>query len=200
MTPSVKPMTSGQTDKAVANYRAMLEKHAPEFESEAVQAVLGRPDLASKMFAVFRALVEALSNLIIHIVKVNRGRTPQEALDATGRVQYTDKDVVATMPRGEGEEAEVIFFNIARFVTNAELDQEYELRGLKPADVYSLAAVNEADRDFAKEKPNGTQWKDAEGKYCFATFRQWGDDERRVSVYRDSHDWCDGWWFAGLRK
>ncbi|MFA5942313.1 MAG: hypothetical protein WC798_01430, partial [Candidatus Paceibacterota bacterium] len=51
-------------------------------------------------------------NQIVRHAIVNRTRTPQEALDATGRKQYTDADVVAEMPKGEGAEANVVFFKL----------------------------------------------------------------------------------------
>jgi hypothetical protein len=199
MTPSVKTMTEGQITKAVANYRALLEKHASEFGSEPVQLVLGQPELAAEQFEVLCRRVELVSNLITRRVKVNCQLTPQAVLDATGRKQYTNSDVVANMPKGEGDEAEVVFFKLGRYVSDADLEKEYEKRGLKPADPYSLSAVNEADPAFADEKPNGTHWQDENGCWCFATFNRWNAGERYVYVYRNG-GWGVGWWFAGLRK
>ena len=203
MTPS-KPTTAGQIDKAVANYRALLEKHAREFNTEAVQTVLGQSELADEQFSVFRRRVETVSDLIVRRVKVNRGRTPQEVLDATHRKQYTDRKVVDSMPKGEGDEVEVVFFKLdlsARngHISDDDLDKEFELRGLKPADPYSVAAVNVADPAFADEMPHGTHWKNADGKWCFASFGRWGD-AREVYVDRHVGDWFGDWWFAGLRK
>ena len=66
--------------------------------------------LVAELVAVVRKYVEMVSDLIIRRVNVNRGRTPQEVLDATGRKQYTDSAVVAKMPPGEGGEQEVFFF------------------------------------------------------------------------------------------
>jgi hypothetical protein len=201
MTPPAeqKKMTEAQTNKAVANYRALLEKHAPEFDSEAVQLVLGQSELANDVFATFRKRVEAISNMITRRAKVNRGLKPQEVLNATGRKQYTNSEVVAIMPKGEGDEVEVVFFKLGRWVSDADLEKEYELRGLKPADPYSLAAVNQADPAFADEKPNGTHWQDENGKWYFAAFDRWRGG-RDVRVNRRDCDWGDCWWFAGLRK
>ena len=204
MTPS-KAMTSGQIDKAVALYRALLEKHSGELNGEAVQTVLGQSELAGEQLAVFRRRVEAVSNLIVRRVKVNRTRTPQEALDATGRTQYMDREIVDGMPKGEGEEVEVVFFkpdlsHRNGLISDDDLETEFALHGLKPADPYSVAAVNEADHAFADERPHGTHWKDARGKWCFAAFSQWNDDERDVRVDRFGSRWIDSWWFAGLRK
>jgi hypothetical protein len=202
MTPSEKTKitTDGQITKAVANYRALLEKHAKEFNSKAVQAVLGQLEFADEVFTLFRKRVEAVSNLLIRCVKVNRNQKPQEAINATGRVQYVDNDVVASMPHGEGEDAEVVFFNLGRFINDNDLEKEYELRGLKPADPYSLAKVNEDDPSFADTKPNATHWKDSSGKWCYIAFSRWSDDGRNVHVDRDDGYWNGYWWFAGLRK
>ena len=136
---------------------------------------------------------------IIRRVRVNHLRNPDAMLNATGRKQYVTDSVVAAMPRGEGDEADVHFFKIGQWTSDDDLEQEYAKRGLKPADSYSLAAVNEADPGFADERPNGTHWKDADGKWCYIGFLR-GGDERYVSVHRFDDDWGDHWWFAGLRK
>jgi hypothetical protein len=150
------------------------------------------------------ATVEMVSNLIVRTAKVNRSRSQQEAIEATGRTQYTDREVVDAMPKGEGDEVEVVFFkpDLSErngFISDDDLEKEFELRGLKPADPVSVAAVNEADPAFADEKPHGTHWRDAEGKWCYATFNRW-HDLRRVYVNRSDSGWDDRWWFAGVRK
>lgn len=139
-----------------------------------------------------------LTNTVIRMVKVDRNRTPQEVLDATKRNQYTDKKVVGTMPKGEGDEVEVTFFKLGRYVSDADLAKEYEARGLKP-DQYAQAAVNEADPGFADEHPNGSHWQRTDGGYNFLAFGRW-HDERGVHCRRDDLDWFDDWWFAGVRK
>lgn len=204
MTPSSETTTAGQINKAVANYRAMLEKHAPLFSADTVQHVLGQIELAGEQFAVFRRRVEDVSNLIVRRVTVNRNRTSQEALDAIGRVQYTDRKVVDAMPKGEGDEVEIVFFkpDLSErddFISDDDLEKEFELRGLKPADPVSVAAMNEANPDFADEKPNGTHWKDVKSNWCYATFGRW-HGKRGLYVCRDVGGWNDHWWFAGVRK
>jgi hypothetical protein len=64
MTASMKQITEGQINKSVADYRAMLEKHAPQFGSEAVQIVLGQSDFAKEQLEVFCRRVEMVSNMI----------------------------------------------------------------------------------------------------------------------------------------
>lgn len=84
-------------------------------------------------------------------------------------------------------------------MTNEQLEEEYALRGYRPADLYELAAVNEADPSFANEYPNSTHWKDDNGRWCFVTFIQ-NIDEHKLCVYRSFGDWGRDWWFAGVRK
>lgn len=197
MTPS--EMTDRQIEKAVDLYRALLRKHRSELGSEAVQHVFGQPDYVAEMFSVLRRRVEAVSNLIIRHVSVYRHQTPQSVLDVTGRKTYVNASVVETMPRGEGAEADVFFFHVGWNLSDPDLDKEYTLRGLVPADPYSLAAVNQADPAFADDHPNATHWQDADGNWCCAIFDRWSY-ERHVNVDRNDFDWHGSWWFAGLRK
>lgn len=198
MTASVATITDGQIENVVAKLRDSLRKHRTEFGSESAQRALGVSNLGARLLEPFRAFVEADSNMLVRHAHVNRSRAPQEMLDATGRKQYTDKDVVATIPQGEGEEADVYFFKLDRYVSVGDLAKEYELRGLKP-DPYAQGAVNEADPAFANEHPNGSQWQDARGRYCYVAFFRWSD-ERNVDVYRFDNVWYVYWWFAGVRK
>lgn len=206
-TPS-KTMTADQIDNAVANYRALLERHRGDFNVDAVQTVLDQSKLASEQFRVFRRHVEAISNLIIRVVSVKRSRSMQEALNATGRVQHTYQDVVNNAPRGEGDEVELVFFKLPDLseccngqISDDDLEEEYELRGLYPADLNSVTDFNEADPDFADEKHHGTHWKDANGNWCHAVFGRC-DDKRVVCVrYTNNSKWhVKCWWFVGIRK
>ncbi len=155
--------------------------------------------LVAELVAVVQKYVDAVSNLITRTVNVNRTRAPQEVLDATKRAQYTDRKVMDSMPKGEGETKEVIFVNLGHYVSDDNLDKELDSLGFKPADPYSVAAVNEADPAFADEHPNSTHWKDAEGKWCFVAFDRWYDG-RSVGVSRYDSDWRDYGWFACVRK
>lgn len=197
-----------QSDSAISNGqigqitdRLSTKLRDSGLSAEGVQAILAAPGGAAidDMVATLRKHVEANSDLIVRRVSVNRHRSARGAIEATGRKPYVTNDVVDAMPRGVGIETELVFFKVGRWLTVQELDAEYTLRNLDAADPFSLAAVNEADPAFAEERPNATQWKDAQGKHCYATFRRW-DDKRSVHVYRYGSDWYDDWWFAGLRK
>jgi hypothetical protein len=104
------------------------------------------------------------------------------------------------MPRcGLLDDRRIYFFNLGRYVSDSELEKEYELRGLKAAEPELVAQVNTDDPAFADEHPNGTHWQDAKGNWCFATFRRWYG-ARGVRVLRHDNDWDVSWWFAGVRK
>lgn len=199
MPPSVSTITTGQSAKFADLIIAALRKSG--LPSEPTQKVLEDQGaaLAHEVVALVRQRVEAISDLIVRHVSVNRSRSRQEAIRATNMAEYLDDGVVATMPQGEGDTAAVHFFKLDRYISDDDVEKEYALRGLKPADPYALAAVNEADPAFADEHPNCTHWKDAHGNWCYAAFDRWCD-ERSVDVYRSGDRWIDHWWFAGVGK
>lgn len=203
MTPSA--ITPGQIAKLLDLQAAALRKSG--LPSEPTQQVLESQGaaLANEFVASVRKRVEAIFNLIVRRAKADRSRTPEQALAATGRRQYVDDGVVATMPRGKGAKVETVFFKLdlserGSFISDDDLEKEFELRNLEPEYPDSLAAINEDDPAFADEHPNCTHWKDANGKWCYAAFRRWGVDERDVDVRRLDYDWAGYWWFAGRRK
>ncbi len=141
---------------------------------------------------------QTLPNTIVRTIKVDRSRTSQEALDTTKRIQRTDKKVVASMPRGEGDEVEMTFFQLGGYATNDEVAAEYEAKRLKP-DPYAQMAINEEDPAFADEHPNSTQWPNGEGGYNYLGFDGWFG-ERGVGCCRDVGGWSACWWFGGVPK
>lgn len=196
-------MTDDQIESAVNKLRDAMREHRSKITSDVAQRALGVPNLGRMMFALFRECAEAVSNLIVRKVKVNRNRSPQEAIEATGFALYTDRKIVDAMPKGEGDEIEVVFFkpdpsNHNGRISDDNLEHEFGVRGLKPADPYTLAAVNEADPAFADERPHGTHWKDAEGNWCCAGFGCWRI-RPEVRISRGGDGWDVGWWFAGVR-
>jgi len=200
MSPSaVTPITRGQMGKFYDVFVVALEKSG--LPSEPTQRVLesqGGP-LADECVAALRKRVEAISDMIVrHVKNIDRTLTPQQMLDATGRHQYTDMKVVASMPRDGRTEDDVFFFPLRRFASPAEVAEALKFRGLKP-DPYAQAKVNIDDPDFANEHLNGCQWQDADGQHCFATFGRWCGG-RHVDVYRNDHDWYYYWWVGGVRE
>lgn len=197
----LKPATEGQIGKTSELLTARLRKNNKEIPGEYLQKVLETTggQMVNELYEVVRKYVDAQGNLIVRLVKVDRTRSAKEALQATGRTLYLNDDVVANAPKGTGEEVELILFHLGRSVSDNDLEKEYELRGAVPADLHSIAALNESDPAFADERPYGTHWKDKNGNWCFATFDRWHGD-RDVLVSRDGVGWRVNWWFAGVRK
>lgn len=203
LSPSKKPMTDGQIGKVWELLESELFKHRAEFPSNIVQAVLAQKGAALQyeLLFVFRKFVELLSSMIVRIVLVKYNRSPREAIVAPGFRQHLEGAVVASMPGGgsKNQRITVYFFNVGRRLTDDELEKEYEIRGLIPADPYILSAVNEADKAFADEHPNVTHWKNDNGDWCCANFSS-ALAERWVGVYHSANNWHDYWWFAGVPR
>ena len=195
-----KVLTSGQIGKLEEIFGDGLRK--ANLQSEPAQRVIeNQADaLVSELVEMVRKRVEAVSSMIVRRVKVDRSRTPEQVINATGRNKYTDGQVVRHMPRGTGEDTDIHFIPLGRLTSNDDVEKKLNSLGLRLADPESLAKVNEDDPSFADAHPNFTIWKDADGNWCFATFRRWGV-ERGVDVYRsDDGDWGGDWWFAGVCK
>lgn len=202
VSPSGEVLSLGQIAKLIDLISAGLRKAG--LPSDLSQRVIeSEGDVITKEFvAGFRKRVEAKMNEVVRRVKVDRSPEPQAMLDALGRVQYVNKKIVKTMPKGEGEEVDVVFFkpdlsDKGGYISDADLAKEFESRGITP-DPYAQAQVNKDDPDFVNKCPNGTHWKDG-GSYNFVTFSGWGGG-RCVSVHRSNGEWSDDWWFAGVRK
>lgn len=200
MTASVQSeiMTDGQIENACSKLRDALRKHREGITSEAAQSALGTENIGMRMFTPFREQAEMFSEMIVRRVKVNRKRTRQQMLDATGRTPYTDVNVVAEMPQNEDEEVDVYFFPLRRFTSVEDAQKLIKQHGLKP-DPYAVAAVNEVDSAFASSRPNGTQWVDSKGRHCYLTCNRWLGGRHYVNVNRRGCDWDDGWWLGGVR-
>lgn len=118
-------------------------------------------------------------------------------LKSSDRKLYVIDDVAKTAPVNEGE---IEFFKLGRYVTDDELQTEYDNRGLIPVSLHALLMYDKEYRDKLDEMEYvGTHWKDAKGNWCCATFYRWFD-ERGVLVDRSDDGWSDYWWFAGVRK
>ena len=108
---------------------------------------------------------------------------------------YVDERVLASAPVPK-RAGELQFFNMGKYATAKEVAEEYTKRGLVSPDPIAFAAWNEEN----KNDPRGyfaIQWQDANGDYCYLTFRRWLD-ERRVSCHRYFNGWAGRWWLAGV--
>lgn len=206
MIPSESRITPSQIGKIQEDLGAALRKSG--LPKGPVQQIIETQmsALTADIISVVRKRVEAVSNLIVRVVSVNRSRAARAALEATGRRLYVTESVVAAMPKGEAESVEVCFFkpdpseyDRNGLISDDDLEKAFALRGLKPVDPYRLAAINEADPAFADVRPNATHWQDADGNWCYAAFFRWYGHERGVFVGRRVDEWDDYWWFAGVR-
>lgn len=197
-TVTTSKMSDGQIENVVSKLRDALRKSRNEFESGPVQQALGIDNLGQVMLEPFRKQVEAVSEMIVRPFKVDRIKTPEQMIKALCRNEYVSDDVLETMPTEGPSEGELYFFPIKRFISVKDLALEFESRGLIP-DPYAQLQVNIDDPSFADEHPNGVQWQDAKGRYCFVACDGWGGG-RLVGVDTDDYVWNVNWWFAGRRK
>ncbi len=154
----------------------------------------------TKNMTIVNAQIRAtiLKRILAITAKVPRYRSHLEALEATGHALTCDLKVVEEMPQKTEEKVEVEFFQLPYLPSARELEKEYELRNLEP-DPIAQAAINEADRSFAEKHPNATQWKNAQGTYCYAIF--FSPKKARVDKFDTrSPQWEEHYWFSGIRK
>lgn len=121
----------------------------------------------------------------------------KQALNNTGRTFYGSMEVAETSPKTQ--KGTVEFFKVGKYITEEELETEYQTRGLIPCDLYRLCEYATTNPAFADGKSIATHWKNKDGKWCCAYFFGWLGG-RGVSVSLGARDWRDRWWFAGLRK
>jgi len=151
--------------------------------------------------ALWRGRVERDSEMVVRHVKVDRNRTRRSmirALRTRGREEYVDGDVLETMPTQGMEEVDVYFFLGKKTMLVAELDREFESRLLVP-DPFAQMQANIDDPAFSDEHPNGVQWQDADGNYCYFVISRWRGG-RGVTVNRDDQRWLGNAWFAGVLR
>ena len=192
-------ITDGQIDAVMATIRAALTKNRSDFSGEAFQLALGLKNLGMILLAPLRTEVEKFSKIVRRTVTVDRALSPEAAIAATGRKQYVTAEVLAAMPKGEGDTVVIEFIPLEKWMNNEAVDDKFAEHGLVPVDPFALAAHNAAEPDFASERPCFTHWKNADGNWCYAAFLDWSG-ERGVNVLRDASGWRVGWWAAGVRK
>lgn len=199
VSPSNETITKEQASKFADLLTTDLAKS--DLPSEGTQRVLEQYGvaLASDFIALVRERVEAEAKIIRHTVAVDGSLPPEAVIKATGRKQCINNDVVATMPRSEGDSVIIEFIPLEKRMNNEAVDQLLAEHGLIAVDLFALAAHNTADPDFATACPCFTHWQDAKGNWCFAAFYDWLD-EQRVYVSRRQDAWSGRWWVAGVRK
>ncbi len=199
--PIVGTVTAGQIGRLMDRLSERCRVNAHLLLKDSVQVVLeGESDwLTHQMFEILRTRVEQHS--IVRRVSVDRNRTPVEMLMAAVGCISSGINGLDSIPRGEGDKVEVLFFKLDVVCLNHEdLEKEFESRRIKPVDPYSLAAVNEADCHFLTKHPHITHWKDKDNEWCYMGFQHpTGRCVVRVGRGND-YDLRSYNWIAGLRK
>ena len=192
MTP-FKPVTGEQIGRLADKLTARLKKHSNQLPSNHFQEILSDDTLIDEMLASVRKRIEARTGMI-RTVKVNRTRSNLEALKATGMYLNIDHSVVNNAPQGKDEEVELVLFKPGHQKSCSDLDKEYDIRELNPADLQEISALNEADQSFAGTHVNGIYLKDKNGN-CFLVFFRFG-----VIVLQDVNGCDASSWLVGVRK
>jgi hypothetical protein len=160
------------------------------------------------------------------IVEVkNRNQSVHQILKATNRkvIIKIPNNFLNDVPRGEGERVELTFFKIGRVLSFSELENEYMLRGLEPADIYTVSAFNYSDRasnfydnTFTDSHPHLTYWKNKDGSYsvvCFGMeqpefercthgtrFVRVSSGKYKFLIFSGTYNLNEDLWFAGVSK
>lgn len=199
VSPSNEAITKGQAGKFADLLVAALVKSG--LPSDSTQLVLEQygATLATKFIKSVRDQVDGMSKIVRRTILVDRSLPPKDAISATGRKQYVTAEVLAVMPKGEGDTVVIEFIPLEKWMDDEAVDAKLAEHGLVAVDPYALAALNAVESDFATERPCFTHWKDASGKWCSAAFDDWSDGQN-VYVRRGADGWGDDWWVAGVRK
>jgi hypothetical protein len=200
MSTTLTPLDRAEINKITKLLAKKLAKI--NLPSDGTKVVINDHDdaLVDKLLEVVCHEIEESSDLIYRRVKVNSSLTFEDALKATRcYFDIPNEEFVRCVPNCQKEESEVLFFRVNSFLYDEGLAEEYERRGLIPADPYSLAKVNEDNLTFMNERPNATHWKDAQGRWCIVSFDCF-HNVRRVSTSLHVGQWPQIYWFAGIRK
>lgn len=199
VSPSDDTITKGQSGKFSDLLAAALAKSGlPNTETQQVLEQQGA-NLTAQFIALVRGQVDAVSEIIRRSVPVDRDMSPEAAISATGRTQYVMADVVASMPQGVDDTAEIIWIPLKKRMSNEEVVKKLAGYEMILVDPIALSAHNALEPDFAAKQRNFTLWQDAEGNWCYAAFYDWSD-VRFVRVTWHVLDWDGDWWVAAVRK
>lgn len=198
-------MTDGQVEDLVAKFRSACLKHRDGISLEDAQTALGTENIGMIMFTLFLELTRKLTQIVVRLVRgINRECTPQQAVDtvvATGRTPYINSEVVATIPRGEGDEAKFAYVELGKYCdSNAAAMARVAELGYEPYnDVRAVIEDLRQHPDLADDnKPIVCFWTDTQGRIYWIAFSRWYD-ERNVCVDRDGDVWFEDWRVAARK-
>lgn len=122
----------------------------------------------------------------------------RKSLEKQGYTFYGDETLLNSFPKIQKGTIEL--FTIGKYVSDDQLEKEYQKRGLIPLDPISLTMYLQDTSILDNKKYIATHWKNADGKWCYIAFSPWGGGKRSVGVGQSGYDWDDDWSFAGVRK
>ncbi|MBX4195418.1 hypothetical protein KW796_00470 [Candidatus Parcubacteria bacterium] len=157
------------------------------------------PEMARRFLDVHHELAEVRPmDRIVCRVRVDRSRTPRQALSYyKGNAIITS--AVDSMPRGEGEEVDVIFYRLSSEMSDEYIEEAYGHE--HKTDPYAVLAVHQLKPDFFHAHPGGTYWKDVAGNWCHLMITG-----RRSSQYLYAEQgnagigWASDVWLGFVRK
>ena len=113
-----------------------------------------------------------------------------------GHNLYGNADILLTCAKPVGiQEVSITLWEESGSLSCTALDVRYTEKGFAP-NPWHLIAFATMQPDFADKRPIATQWKDAEGNFCCAIFRQWIVG-RRLYVNRNDDEWRGNVLFSG---
>ena len=183
--------------------KALGEKEKETLVDEIVSVILKKIDINSN-FLVFRVLVDR--TIIPRDALVSFCKARQSG-SWSGSMNCVDENILAELRITEGKFFEKSVEEVFLFRFDHPTDdweKEYDIIGLKPADVFTIAAVN--TKHYLPE--NITRWKDKDGKWVYCFFRGLASCpnirqpflEHRFYNNCTNGELSTGWWHVGVRK
>lgn len=108
---------------------------------------------------------------------------------------YIDNDVFLAMPRLQKGTVGLEFFQEPQAVASERLEGLMVERERVLVDAYALIAWNLAHPEYSVLCPNGTQWRNASGDFCYVAF--WAHEgNRNIAIAENPGLWQPKWTFA----
>lgn len=148
---------------------------------------------------------EVRGNFVVREVGEARRSFPVETVLAefdvrSKKVSITvDDRVVGLIPRGADNILEVEFFRAGRELSDEALLNLYADKGLIPADLYSMAAVNRGINGLWRERRNATVIQIPNDKNFYSLIFLEHKGLCLCVLKKSNRKWREDWWFGGIR-
>lgn len=196
-------VSDGQIGKVQGIVGAAMRKGRRHISKDVLQSVL-QGDITSK--GLVDNIQQTISNYagIVRHVLVDYERSIESTLQGSGIkgrfLGYSSGDLRRAPKARTGKEiVEFVFFKPGYLISDQQVRQEFEARGLS-VDVYAQATANADDPNFARHHPNIVAWKVEERYLKSLNFHQ-KDDRTYFSIEDDwVRDYSSDTWFGGARS